>query len=124
MPNRLENLLNLSRPYLRRAVRRFAYVISVVAVFAVVFKLEIVSLSVMSAVEIVLAALLFILGLPLSVLLRVDTAQTVWGLNGPVQLLALATGVVLLNFLLIAFLMSCLIFLRGGAPRSEKTEPK
>ena len=88
---------------LQIAFQRFCYVLMPVLLWLLLGKLGVLAQSLHDAGNLILAVLLFVLGLPLSVFFRVDSLRETFGVTESTSLILLALVIVLLNFMLIAF---------------------
>ena len=94
----------------RKPAKRFAYVAGALGLWFVVGWFGLISNPVWQGISLWITVLLFILGLPLSLFLRVDNFEHFLGTDNQLSILCLAAAVVFLNFLLIAWISA----LRGS----------
>ncbi|MCC6221561.1 MAG: hypothetical protein IT291_10015 [Deltaproteobacteria bacterium] len=103
-----------------KSLKAFLYVVALLAMWVVAERFELLPNEWIDIGKLILGLSLFILGLPLSLLFRVDVLRHYGFANSDLAVLTIASSVVLLNFLLINGLRGYF----GKRSNSEKTDKR
>ena len=120
------NSSSLTRPWwynaLRKALLCFAVIGALVSIWLLVRISGLLTQSIVSLVDMILGGVLFVIGLPVSAVLRVDELQYRFNFTGVEGYLLVATLIVMLNFCLMGVLIGGFRELKRMAVGSEGDE--